>query len=173
MKKDMTLIAAVDKNWGIGANGQLLVSIPEDMQFFRETTTGHVVIMGRNTWESLGNNGGLKNRVNIVVSKNKTFTAKGAAVVGSIEEAIQKAEEYEGKECFVIGGESIYKQMLPYCSKAYITYIDFAYAADAYMVNLDQHPNWQCVKEGEEQTYFDLEYYFRIYQNRDDLIKNT
>lgn len=163
MEKGMTIVAAVDKNWGIGSKGQLLVKIPEDMEFFRQTTTGHVVIMGRSTWESIGKQGGLQNRINIVLSRNPAYKAKGAIVAGSIEEAVEKAREYRDKEWFVIGGGSVYQQMLPYCTKAYITYIDFAYSADSYMENLDNHPQWKLVKEGEEQTYFDLEYYFRIY----------
>ena len=167
MEKGMTIVAAVDKNWGIGAKGQLLVRIPEDMDFFRQITTGHVVIMGRSTWESIGGQGGLKDRVNIVLIRDKAWKAKGAIVVNSIEEAVRKGGEYSQKECFVIGGESIYRQMLSYCTKAYITYIDFAYAADTYMDNLDRHPQWRMVQEGEEQTYFDLEYYFRIYKRED------
>ena len=159
----MNLIVAVDKNWAIGKDNKLLVSIPADMKFFRETTKGNVVVMGRKTLESFPQGQPLQKRVNIVISKNKDYQVKGAVVVHSIEEVVEEAKKYEG-DVYVIGGESIYRAMLPYCQTALVTKIDHAYAADTYFPNLDEDPEWELTGETEEQTYFDLEYVFRKYE---------
>lgn len=159
----MNLIVAVDKNWAIGKDNKLLVSIPADMKFFRETTKGNIVVMGRKTLESFPQGQPLQKRVNIVLSQNKDYQVKGAVVVHSIEEAVEEAKKYEG-DVYVIGGESIYRAMLPYCQTALVTKIDHAYAADTYFPNLDEDPEWELTGETEEQTYFDLEYVFRKYE---------
>lgn len=159
----MNLIVAVDKNWAIGKDNKLLVSIPADMKFFRETTKGNIVVMGRKTLESFPQGQPLQKRVNIVISQNKDYQVKGAVVVHSIEEAVEEAKKYEG-DVYVIGGESIYRAMLPYCKTALVTKIDHAYAADTYFPNLDEDSEWELTGETEEQTYFDLEYVFRKYE---------
>lgn len=164
--KNISMIVAVDKNWAIGNKGKLLVSIPEDMKFFRETTTGNVVIMGKSTLKSFPNGLPLKNRVNIVLTKDNNFTAKEAVIVHSIDEAIKEAEKYEDKEIYIIGGASVYEQMLEFCDTAYVTYIDYFYEADCYFPNLDKNSDWVLTEESEEQTYFDVEYYFRKYERR-------
>lgn len=120
----MIMIVAADKNWGIGVNGDLLTPLPEDMKFFREKTQNSVVIYGRKTLESFPGAQPLKNRVNIVITTNPTFECEGVTVVHSVEEAAKEAEKYADKNVFVIGGGTIYRQMLKYCHKAYITKID-------------------------------------------------
>ncbi|MDE6208956.1 MAG: dihydrofolate reductase [Lachnospiraceae bacterium] len=160
----MNLIVAVDRNWGIGYKNKLLISIPEDMKFFRETTTGNVVVMGKNTLLSFPNGKPLKNRENIVITHDKSFKAEGAAVVNSIEEALEEIKKYNTEDVYVIGGGSIYEQMLPYVDTAYVTYIDFAYQSDTRIPNLDESKEWRLTEESEEQTYFDVEYYFRKYE---------
>ena len=160
----MNLIVAVDKNWAIGMGNKLLVSIPQDMKFFRETTQGKVVAMGRKTLESFPGGQPLKNRVNIVLTSDKNYQVKGTVVVHSIEEMVEELKKYDEEDIFVIGGESIYRQLLPYCKKAYITKIDHAYQADTFFPNLDQDSQWQMTKISDEQTYFDLEYVFTIYE---------
>lgn len=160
----MKLIAAVDRNWAIGYKNKLLVSIPADMKFFRETTTGHVVVMGRKTLESFPNGQPLKNRVNIVLTGDPAYQVKDAVVVHSLEELNQELAKYDSDEIYVIGGESIYRQLAGQCDTAYITWIDFAYDADAYFPELTEAEGWRITSESEEQTYFDLEYYFRTYE---------
>lgn len=161
----MNLIVAVDSNWAIGKENKLLVSIPQDMKFFRETTKGKVVAMGRKTLESFPQGRPLANRVNIVISHNPDYQVKDAIVVHSVEEAMQESKKHEG-EVFVIGGESIYRMMLPYCSKVYVTKIDHAYQADTYFPNLDQLEDWEMTEVSEEHTCFDLEYVFSTYERR-------
>lgn len=159
----MNIIVAVDKNWGIGYKNKLLISIPDDMKFFRTTTTDKVVIMGKNTLLSFPNGRPLKNRVNIVITRDKSFKCEGAIVVHSIEEAIEETKKYNSEDVYIIGGGSIYEQMLDYADTAYVTYIDYAYQADTRFPNLDERSEWKLAEESEEQTYFDVEYYFRKY----------
>ena len=102
----MKLIVAVDKNWAIGYKNELLVSIPADMRFFRDQTTGKVVVMGKNTLESFPGGKALKNRVNIVVALEKSYKAPDAIVVNSIEDAIAEASKYNTDDVYVIGGET-------------------------------------------------------------------
>lgn len=162
----MNVIAAVDKNWGIGNKNELLVSIPADMKFFRETTTGKVVVMGRKTLESFPNGLPLKNRVNIVLTRDNAYKAPGAILVHDMEELLEELKKYPSEDIYVIGGEKIYAQLLDQCDVAHITKIDFAFEADAYFPNLDEKPEWEITADSEEQTYFDLEYYFYRYERK-------
>lgn len=160
----MNLIVNADKNWAIGKNNQLLVHIPNDMKMFRQMTTGKVVVMGRKTLESFPNGMPLPKRTNIVLTSNRDYDAKGAIVVGSQEELLEELEEYAQEDIFIIGGERVYRMMLPYCDTAYVTRTDFAYDADTYFPNLDEMPEWKLTKESEEETYFDIEYQFFVYE---------
>lgn len=160
----MKMIVAVDKNWGIGKNNDLLVSIPADMKMFRTETSGKVVVMGRKTLESFPGGLPLKNRTNIVLSGNLDYQVKGAIVVHSLQELLEEIKKYPKDQVYCIGGDSVYKMLLPYCDTAQVTKIDFAYEADRYFPNLDEMPQWQVVAESEEQTYFDLEYRFVRYE---------
>ena len=160
----MKIIVAADKNWGIGVNNNLLVSIPADMKFFRETTTGNVVVMGRKTLESFPNGLPLKNRVNVVLTKDVNYQVKGAIIVHSMDELKEALKEYDSDNVYVIGGATIYEQLLDYCDTAYVTKIDYSYEADVYFPNLDEKQEWEMVEESEEQTYFDLEYTFTTYK---------
>lgn len=160
----MNLIVAVDKNWAIGNQNKLLVSIPADMKFFRETTMNKVVVMGRKTLESFPNGLPLKKRTNIVITRDKNYQVKDAIVVHSVEEAVEELKKYDEEEIYVIGGESIYRQMLPYCKVAHVTKINHAYEADTYFPNLDEMEDWEVTGVSDEQTYFDLEYEFVRYE---------
>lgn len=160
----MNLIVAVDKNWAIGNQNKLLVSIPADMKFFRETTMDKVVVMGRKTLESFPNGLPLKKRTNIVITKDKNYQVKDAIVVHSVEEAVEELKKYSEEEIYVIGGESIYRQMLPYCKVAHVTKINHAYEADTFFPNLDEMEDWKVTGISDEQTYFDLEYEFVRYE---------
>lgn len=162
----MNLIVAVDSNWAIGKENKLLVSIPQDMKFFRETTNGKVVAMGRKTLESFPGGQPLKNRVNVVLTTDKNYKVKDTVIVHSVEEMVEELKKYDSEDIYVIGGESIYRQLLPHCTQAYVTKIDHAYDADTYFPDLDADPEWEMTKISDEQTYFDLEYVFAIYERR-------
>ncbi len=160
----MNLIVAVDKNWAIGKENKLLVSIPQDMKFFRETTIGKVVVMGRKTLESFPGGQPLKQRTNIVLTTDKNYSVKDAIVVHTIDELLEELKKYNDEDIYVIGGESIYRQMLPYCTLAHVTKINHAYEADTYFPNLDEMDEWAVTGVSDEQTYFNLEYEFVRYE---------
>ena len=156
-KDRMNLIVAVDEKWAIGKDNRLLVSIPQDMKFFRETTTGKVVVMGRKTLESFPNGLPLKNRTNIVMTRNTEYQVKDAIIVHSAKELLSALEPYDSEDIYVIGGDSIYRELLPYCDVAHVTKIQHTYEADAWFPNLDDMEDWEITGESDEQTYFDLE----------------
>lgn len=162
----MNLIAAVDRNWGIGYKNELLVSIPEDQKRFREITTGKAVIMGRRTLETFPGKKPLKNRLNIVITRDKNYSVEGAVVVHSIEEAVAAASDYADNDIYVIGGESVYRQMLPLCDTAYITKIDYAYQADARFPDLDGMDDWHITETSDERTYFDIIFEYVKYERK-------
>ena len=166
MRKKMNLIVAVDKNWAIGNKNQLLVRIPADQKFFRETTTGKIVVMGRKTLESFPNGLPLKNRTNIVLTSDRSYAVSGVVVVHSMDELHEELKKYPSEDIFVIGGETVYRQLLDECDTAHITKIDYAFEADTYFPNLDERDDWEITADSEEQTYFDLEYFFYKYERK-------
>lgn len=162
----MNLIVAVDNNWAIGCKGGLLVRIPNDHKAFRQETAGKVVVLGRKTLETFPQGMPLVDRTNIILSANPDYRVKGAIVVHSKEELLEELKKYRDEEIYIIGGESVYRMMLPYCQVAHVTKIDHVYEADAYFPNLDMDPEWEIAADSEEQTYFDLEYRFLKYRRK-------
>ena len=162
----MNLIVAADKNWGIGKDNKLLVSIPSDMKFFRQETMGKVVVMGRKTLESFPNGLPLKNRTNVVLTSDKNYQVKDAVIVHSIDEVLEELKKYDDDEIYVIGGGKVYEELLPYCDVVHVTKIDFAFEADTHFPNLDEDPEWEITAASDEQTYFDLEYTFVKYERK-------
>ena len=160
----MNLIVAADENWAIGNKNELLVRIPADQKFFRETTMGKVVVMGRKTLETFPNGLPLMGRINIVLTHDKKFKVHGALIVHDMEELHEELKKYNSEDIYVIGGQSVYEQLIDECDVAHVTKIDFAYDADAHFPDLDADPKWQITADSEEQTYFDLEYYFYRYE---------
>lgn len=160
----MNVIVAVDDNWAIGMQNKLLVSIPADMKFFRETTMGKVVVMGRKNLESFPGGQPLKKRTNIVLTRDKQYQVKDAIVVHTVEELLEELKKYDEKDIYVIGGETVYRQLLPYCKVAHVTKVHHTYEADTFFPNLDEMSDWAVTGVSEEQTYFDLEYEFVRYE---------
>lgn len=164
----MKAILSADRKWGLGYQGRLLVSIPSDLRFFRETTMGHVVVMGRKTLATLPAGQPLKGRTNIILSRDPEWTVRGATVVHSIRELMEALKPYDDDDIYVAGGGEIYTQLLPYCDTAYVTRIDMTYQADTFFEDLDQSQEWEMVQEGEEQTCFDIEFYFTEYRRKNE-----
>ena len=160
----MNLIVAVDENWAIGYKNELLIRIPADMKMFRQETTGKVVVLGRKTLETFPNGQPLKNRTNIILSTKKDYQVKDAIVVHSIEELLEELKNYPSEDIYIIGGETVYRQMLPYCDVAHVTRIDRKYEADAFFPNLEEEGNWEITAESDEQSYFDTTYTFVKYE---------
>lgn len=167
----MKAIVAVDNNWGIGKDNDLLISLPEDMRFFREKTMDKIVIMGRKTLESFPNKKPLPKRINIVLSREDNLQIEGCIVCKSILDAIKYIEENYGEEkltdTFFIGGESIYKQCLEYCEILYVTKIHENYSADRYFPNLSELKEWEMVfSEKHISQKNNIEFEFTTYKKK-------
>lgn len=159
----MKAIVAVDKNWGIGKNNDLLFSIPEDMKFFRETTKGKVVVMGANTLRSFPNGNPLKNRINIVLSS--TIKRDDCIVVDSLDKLFEEIKKYPSDEVYLIGGAMLYKTLLPYCSEALITKVDADGDATVYFTNLDLLKEWTLQNQSDKITSNGFDITFTTYKN--------
>lgn len=163
----MIAIAAVDENWGIGNNGELLVSIPEDQKgVFRKYTSGHTVVFGRKTLATFRDEKLLPNRTNIIMTRNPLFEKEGAVILHSEAELSQYASEHQDDEIFVIGGAEIYKTLLPLCTSAIITHVHATYSADAHFPDLDSLPDWELTSaeppvESVVGVTFDVRHYSR------------
>ena len=160
----MRMIALTDRKWAIGKGGDLLVRIPKDHQLFLQETLGCHVVMGRKTFESLPGKQPLYGRINVVLSEDPSFSPKGVKVCRSMEEVLELLSDVPRERICVIGGESIYRQFLPYCSTADITAVDYVYDGDRFFPDLDKDPEWKLTAESEEETYFDLAFTFRRYK---------
>lgn len=160
----MNLIVAVDENWAIGYKNELLIRIPADMKMFRQETLGKVVVLGRKTLETFPGGQPLKDRENIILSSQPDYQVKGARVVHDLEKLLEALREYDSEKIYIIGGESIYRQLLPYCDTAHVTRIERAYEADTWFPNLDQDSAWEITAESDEQSYFDTTYRFVKYE---------
>lgn len=163
----MKAIVAVDLKWGIGCGGKLLQIIPEDMNFFKEKTLGKVVIMGRETFESLPGKAPLKDRINIVLSKDESFNDDRLIICRSLDEVFDSIEKYNKEDVYVIGGESIYTQFLPYYTEAYVTKIHSVYSADKFFVNLEEEKSWDVISVSDRKEYNSIKYEFVKYINKE------
>ncbi len=162
----MKAIVAVDNNWGIGRNNDMLISIPDDMRFFVDQTTNKVVVMGRNTLESLPGGRPLKNRINIVVSKSMD-ERENVITVRSLEKALKEIKKYDPDKVMIIGGDSIYKQFIDYCDECIVTKIheDFP-DVDCYFPNLDEEENWELETSTINYNWEKIQYNFNWYKNK-------
>ncbi len=163
MSEGFTLIAAADRGWAIGKSGRMLVQIPKERQLFLAETRGGTVVMGRKTFETLPGRQPLYDRENVVLSADPNFSPKGVRVFRSFEEALAYLQTLPPEKVFIIGGERIYRQFLPYCGRADITAVDYRYDGDRFLPALDRDPAWKLLAESEEETYFDLPFTFRRY----------
>ena len=156
-----------DKNFGIGKKNGLLFNLPLDMKYFRETTKGHVVAMGENTLLSFPGSKPLKNRTNIVLSKDIDHNYEGVINVHDFGEFISMIKEYGEKETvFIIGGASIYAQTLPYVDEVLLTKVNADGGAEVFFPNLDINPDFECVDEGTPIDDSGIEIRFTKYINK-------
>ena len=160
----MKAIAAVDQNWAIGYKDQLLTQIPDDMRMFRAETTGKVIIYGRKSLLTFPNQKPLKNRTNIIFSRNPDLIVPGGIVVHNVEEMEKITARFDPEDVYVIGGGSIYSLLLDLCDTALITKIEHTYTADTWFPNLDEDPNWQHSTVGKTEIHNGLEYHFDRYR---------
>lgn len=160
----MNLYVTADVNWAIGNNDNLLIQIPRSQKMFLEETKGKVLVMGRKTLSTMPQGLPLAGRTNIILSKNTEFQVKNATVVHSVEELLAELEQYPSEEIYVVGGESVYRQLLTYCNVAHVVKLDHAYNANKYFPNLDKDSEWKLTADSDELTYFDIAYEFLRYE---------
>ncbi len=163
----MNAIVAVDERWGIGRDGGMLFHLPGDLRYFSRITRGKTLVMGRATLLSLPGGRPLKDRRCLVLSRNQNFLAEGAEVLHSKEELARAIKALPANEVFLIGGESLYRDLLPHCEKAYVTKVRASAPADRRFPDLDELPGWHLLEQGEEQEENGLRYAFCVYGNRD------
>ncbi|MBR4858024.1 MAG: dihydrofolate reductase [Clostridia bacterium] len=162
----MKAIVNVDKNWGIGLGDALINHIPADMKFFKATTTGNVVVMGRSTFMTFPGPKALPNRVNIVLTSDKNWSAPDVIVCHSLEELRNVLEKYDTDTVYVIGGMSVYNQLVPLCDTAYVTKVETAKPADKFFPDLDADSSWSVTEEGEEQDHNGVKFRFVTYKKK-------
>ena len=155
----MQAIVAVSQSWGIGKGGDLLFRLPSDLRRFKAMTTGHTVIMGRKTLDSLPGGKGLPHRRNLVLSRQSDFAPDRAEVIHSVEDILKTAED----DAFVIGGQQVYEQLLPYCARIYVTKVLSDPEADAFFPDLDKLPGWKVASAGEMLTENGLSFQYVEY----------
>ena len=160
-------IVHADKQWGIGKTNAMMFSLKKDMQFFRQTTSGHTVVMGGNTLRSLPNAKPLKNRVHIVLSR--VHVCDECIMVRSFDELKAELKKRENEEIYVIGGGAIYRELLPYCHEAVVTKVDAIGGADTFFPNLDKDENFVCIYESEPIDDNGHTIRFTTYQNKNPL----
>ena len=163
----MFQVVAVDKNWGIGNDGNLLFHISEDLKNFRRLTEGKTVILGRKTLQTFPKAAPLKNRRNIILSRDESYSVEGAEVCRSVEEVTELLKNEDTDNVVVIGGESIYRQMLSLCDTAIVTKIDAeAQASDKFFPNLDEDEEWYLAEESEEKEENGIRFKFCTYKRK-------
>ncbi len=156
----MNAIVAVDQNWAIGNGGNLLFRIPADLRRFKALTTGHPVILGRKTLETFPGGRPLPGRANLILSRNPAFQVEGAAVYPDLDALLMAAPA----DSFVIGGESVYRALLPHCDTVYVTKIEATAPADTFFPDLDSLPGWQVTEESGPHEYEGLAFRYLSYQ---------
>ncbi|NLG87627.1 MAG: dihydrofolate reductase [Clostridiaceae bacterium] len=149
--QEWIIIASADNNWGIGYKNRLLARVPEDMKFVSEKTKGKAIVMGRKTLESFPSGKPLPDRLNVVLTRDMNYSVEGALVVHGIEELMEELKDYRG-EIYVFGGGSVYTQLLPYCTRAYITRFRHEFPADTYLPCFDSLDDWELVYSSEWMT---------------------
>lgn len=159
----LSLIVALDRNHGIGVQNRLPWHLPADLRHFKTVTSGHTVIMGRKTYESIGK--ALPNRRNVVISRSANYKAEGCEVLNNLVDAIASCKNE--KEVFVIGGSEIYGQALPLADKLYITRVKTVTDADAFFPPFHE-ADWELIhlEEHKSDQKNEFDYSFCIYQRK-------
>lgn len=160
----MIAILHADKKWGIGKKNDLMFRLPLDMKFFRETTSGKIVCMGYNTLLSFPGSKPLKNRTNIVLCEDG-LSPEGCIAVHSVPELLATVKQYNKDDVFVIGGASVYRTLLPYCEKVYLTKVDADGGAEVFFPDLDKDENFVLVSESAPVDDNGYTIRFTTYQN--------
>ena len=160
----MIAIVAVDQNWGIGKDGDQLIYIPEDLKRFKSFTTGNTIVLGRKTVATFPGGKPLKNRRNLILSRNPDDRPEGGEVYADLDSLMEQVTD--PNSTYVVGGASVYNTLIDRCDKAYVTKIDAAYPADCWFPNLDEDPNWEVEEEGEELEHEGVRFRYVNYRRK-------
>ena len=160
----MIAIVAVDQNWGIGKDGDQLIYIPEDLKRFKNFTTGNTIILGRKTVATFPGGKPLKNRRNLILSRNPDYRPEGGEVYADLERLMEQVTDPENT--YVVGGASVYNALVHRCDKAYVTKIDAAYPADCWFPNLDEDPDWEIQEQSEELEHEGVKFRYVNYRRK-------
>ena len=144
----MNIIVAVSNNWCIGKDNELLQPIHRDLKRFKQFTTGNIIICGRTTYESFPKRP-LPDRLNIVVTSNKNYGDENIKAVSGIDELRKELKNYDTNKLWVVGGESIYRQLIDYSEKAYITVINTSKEGNKYFPDLEKLENWKKISSSD------------------------
>lgn len=162
----VSAIVCCDNNWGIGRNGNLLINIPEDMKFFRETTNGKIIVMGSKTWDSLPNKP-LPGRMNLVAtSREPVGKEHGCFVSYEFVKEYVKSKGLQNNDIVIIGGGQIYKSLLKYCDEVYVTKVYKDFDADTYFPNIDEMFGWEIYEKSEMKEHNGIKYQFIKYRRK-------
>ncbi|MBE5964024.1 MAG: dihydrofolate reductase [Lachnospiraceae bacterium] len=160
----MNILVTTDSKWAIGKNGKQFVNIPENDKLIRQETEGKVVVMGRLAYALFENAFSLGKRKLIVLTNDKKFDKKNVQCVYSVDELLEELKQYNSEDIFIVGGASVFEQLLDKCDVVHLTKINYSYEADKYFPNLDENAAWKITNRSDEKTYFDLEYEFIQYE---------
>ncbi len=160
----MNIIITVDENWAIGSRDKEIVKIPAHQRKLQSLSMGKTIVMGKNALQAMPQGQPLYGRENIILSAEPGFKVKGARIADSVPSLLKILEGRSTQDIYICGGDSTYRQLFDYCNTAYVTMVEKAYETDCYFVNLDNESDWNLAEESEEQTYFDITYYFRRYE---------
>ncbi len=166
----MNFIVAVSEDYGIGKNNNMLFDLKQDLKYFKEKTLNKVVVMGRKTFLSIPN-APLKDRINIVLTTDKTFCPQGVIVVNSYEQLFKEIEKYNEDDVFLIGGATLYNNLIDRCRKGYITKIYKKAEADTYIKNIEKDKKWKEKTSSEIIMENDIAFQFKEYENTENYIK--
>ena len=161
----MKAIVVVDRNWAIGKNGDLLVHLPGDLRYYKEKTTGNVIVVGRKTLDSFPGGRPLPARTNIVMTTDPDFEREDCIICHSKDEVMEKLQAFDTERVFIAGGANVYEQFMDDCDEFYVTKIEEEYEADRFFPDLDAkglHVTW----ESEPQQERGVSYRFTIYSRQ-------
>lgn len=162
----MNLIVAADENWGIGKDGGLLTHLPGDLKYFKEKTTGKVVVMGRATLESLPGGKPLPQRTNIILTRDASFQKEGCIIVHSMQQLLTECAKYDPEDVMIIGGEQIYMQLIRQCERLFITKIFASFDADKHIMNVDKMQSFVLACESDVMEENGICYQFLEYRKK-------
>ena len=162
----MKLIVAADNKWGIGRDGGLLANLPTDMKYFREHTSGKVVVMGRRTLESMPGKRGLPKRINYVLTTDPGYEAERCIVVNSEDELWEELSQYDPDDVYLIGGATLYNRYYRMCDELYVTKLDADLGADTFITDFDEDPDYEVAGESEPVTENGITYRFLVYRRK-------